>query len=290
MSDTITKREPRPEKVALVADVRERLEAADAVLFTEYRGLNVTELAELRVALAAAGGTYKIYKNTLAKVAANDLNLEIDEFLVGPTGMTFVDGDAAAVAKVLDTYRKEHEVFVIKGGMLGGAIIEPDGIKRLASLPPREQLLAKLAGLMQAPMSQFAGLMAAPLSEMAGLLGAMHQKFGGLMQALIAEGGAAPEAVAEPEPEPAAEAAEDAPADAETPDVEAADAEPAEDAPADAAAEAPTEDAAADPEPAEEPVAEEAPAEESAEETPAEPAEDTAEDAGEETSEEQQEQ
>ena len=289
MSDTITKREPRPEKVALVADVRERLEAADAVLFTEYRGLNVTELAELRVALAAAGGTYKIYKNTLAKVAANDLNLEIDEFLVGPTGMTFVDGDAAAVAKVLDTYRKEHEVFVIKGGMLGGAIIEPDGIKRLASLPPREQLLAKLAGLMQAPMSQFAGLMAAPLNEMAGLLGAMHQKFGGLMQALIAEGGAAPEAAAEPEPEPAAAEATEAEADEAT-DAETAEAEPAEDAPADAAAEAPTEDAAADPEPAEEPAAEEAPAEEPAEETPAEPAEDAAEDTVEDTPEEQQEQ
>lgn len=198
MSDTITETTPKPEKVAIVADVRQRLENADAVLFTEYRGLNVSQLAQLRSALAPVGGTYKIYKNTLARVAARDLKLEINDFLLGPTGMAFVDGDVAAVAKVLDNYRKEHAVFLVKGGILGESIVQSEGVRKLASLPPREQLIAQLGGLVQSPMSKFAGALAAPLNEMAGLLHALPQKFAGLVKALADQGGAG---VAAPESE-----------------------------------------------------------------------------------------
>lgn len=179
-----TGRDPRPEKVAIVADVRGRLEKSDAVLFTEYRGLNVSEMAELRAALSPVGATYKIYKNTLTRVAARDLELDIEDYLLGPTGLTFIDGDPAAVAKVLDGYRKSHEVFVIKGGLLGDVMITSDGVRKLASLPPREELLSKLGGLVQAPMAQMAGALAAPLQELGGLLGAMQQKFAGLLRAL----------------------------------------------------------------------------------------------------------
>lgn len=140
MSDTATERTPKPEKIAIVDDVRQRLESADAVLFTEYRGLNVSELAQLRTALAPAGGTYKIYKNTLARVAARGLNLEIDDFLLGPTGMAFVDGDATAVAKVLDNYRKEHDVFVVKGGILGSPSFHPRASENLLPCLPRNNL------------------------------------------------------------------------------------------------------------------------------------------------------
>ena len=208
MTDTITQRPPKAEKVAIVEDVRQRLESADAILFTEYRGLNVSQLAELRTALAPIGGTYKIYKNTLARVAARELEMELGDFLLGPTGMAFVEGgDTAAVAKVLDNYRKEYEVFVIKGGLLGQVIISEAEVKRLATLPSREQLLAELGGLVQAPMAKLAGSFAAPLNEMAGLLGAMQQKLAGLVRALADKGGATPgaEETEQAEAEPAAE-------------------------------------------------------------------------------------
>ncbi len=237
-TDTLTQRPPKAEKVAIVADVRQRLESADAILFTEYRGLNVSQLAELRTALAPVGGTYKIYKNTLAKVAASELEMELDDFLLGPTGMAFVEGgDAAAVAKVLDNYRKEYEVFVIKGGLLGRAVISEAEIKRLATLPSREQLLSELGGLVQAPMAKLAGSFAAPLNEMAGLLAAMQQKLAGLVRALADKGGAAPAEAesAEAEPEAADASAEDAPAEAEPAEAVAAEGEAA--AEADAAAE-----------------------------------------------------
>lgn len=210
------RRDPRPEKVAIVADVRSRLESSDAVLFTEYRGLNVSEMAELRAALSPVGATYKIYKNTLARVAARELELDIEDYLLGPTGLTFVDGDPATVTKVLDGYKKSHDVFVIKGGLLGDVMVTPDGVKKLASLPSREEMLANLGGLMQAPMAQMAGALAAPLREFGGLLSALQQKFAGLVTALRDQGGAglAAETSAPAETEQA-ESAEAAPAETE---------------------------------------------------------------------------
>lgn len=218
------RREPRPEKAAIVADVRSRLESSDAVLFTEYRGLNVSEMAELRAALSPVGATYKIYKNTLACVAARELELDIEDYLLGPTGLTFVDGDPAAVAKVLDGYKKSHDVFVIKGGLLGDVMVTPEGVKKLASLPSREEMLAKLGGLVQAPMTQMAGALAAPLRELGGLLGALQQKFAGLVTALRDQGGAglAAETSAPAEPEEAE------PEETETEQAESAEAAPSE--------------------------------------------------------------
>lgn len=184
------KSSPSPEKQAVVEDVRQRLSESDAVLFTEYRGLNVSELAELRSALQPAGATYKIFKNTLARVAARELKLEIDEFLTGPTGMVLVkDADTAAVAKLLVEYGKSHEVFAIKGALMDENLLDVDAVKRLAKLPPRDQLLAQLGGIIQSPMSQMAGSLQAPLQEMGGLLGALHQKMAGVLRSLVAQGG-----------------------------------------------------------------------------------------------------
>src|SRR4029077_6551336 len=95
---------PRPEKVAVVDEVKERLSGSDGAVLTEYRGLDVAAISELRRALRQAGGEYKIYKNTLVRFAARDLGLEIDELLTGPTAIAFVDGDAAKVAKALRDY------------------------------------------------------------------------------------------------------------------------------------------------------------------------------------------
>src|ERR1700712_2320007 len=110
---------PRPEKVAVVDEVREHFSSSNAVLLTEYRGLNVAAMATLRRSLRTAGGEYKVYKNTLVRLAARDLGLEIDDLLVGPTGIAFVEGDPVAVAKALRDFGRTNPDLVVKGGVLG---------------------------------------------------------------------------------------------------------------------------------------------------------------------------
>ncbi|HEY5153422.1 MAG TPA: 50S ribosomal protein L10, partial [Acidimicrobiales bacterium] len=117
---------PRPEKVAVVDEVRERFSSSDAALLTEYRGLNVAQMATLRRSLREAGGTYKIYKNTLVRFAARDLGLEIDDLLTGPTAIAFVEGDPVTVAKALRDFAKVNEQLVVKGGILGDALLSAD--------------------------------------------------------------------------------------------------------------------------------------------------------------------
>jgi large subunit ribosomal protein L10 len=177
----VIEREPRPEKVAVVDEVRERMSAASATLLTEYRGLKVSELAELRRQLRAVGGDYKIYKNTLVRFAARDLGLEgVEELLVGPTAVAFVDGDAAAVAKALRDFGRTNPHLVIKGGVLGSKALSADDTRALAELPSREVLLARIAGGLAAPMVQFAGLLQAlPRSMAYGLKALIDQKVAG---------------------------------------------------------------------------------------------------------------
>jgi large subunit ribosomal protein L10 len=245
---------PRPEKVAVVDEVRERLESSSAVLLTEYRGLKVSELAALRRTLSAAGGDYKIYKNTLVRFAVRDLGLEgVEELLVGPTALAFVEGDAAAVAKALRDFSRTNPNLVLKGGVLGSKALSADEARALADLPSREVLLARIAGGLAAPMVQFAGLLQALPRNMAyGLKALIDQKVAG---------GEAPAPAAETEPEaaPAAEADEtpaeapvaEAEASAAETETEAAPAAEADETPAEAAvaeAEAPAAEAEATPE------------------------------------------
>ena len=223
---TETGRPPRPEKVAIVDEVRTRLEGSSAALLTEYRGLKVSELATLRTTLTAAGGDLKIYKNTLVRFAVRDLGIEIDEaMLVGPTAIAFVDGDAAAVAKVLRDYARANPNLVVKGGVLGSSALSAAEARGLADLPSREVLLARLAG----------GL-AAPLAGFAGLLQALPRNLAYGLKALIEKGGAPAAAVGSAPAVDAAPAADAPGAD----DVLA-------DAPAEGAPEAPVGDAPAEP-------------------------------------------
>jgi large subunit ribosomal protein L10 len=152
---------PRPEKVAIVDEVRERLSSAEAAVLTEYRGLNVTLMAQLRRSLREAGGEYTIYKNTLVRFAANDLGLDIDELLTGPTAIAFVDGDPVNVAKALRDFARTNPALVVKGSLLGQKLLDADQTRALADVAPREELLARLAGGLAAPMVQFAGLLQA---------------------------------------------------------------------------------------------------------------------------------
>ena len=209
---------PRSEKVAVVAEVRDRLTRSDAALLTEYRGLDVSAMAELRRSLRTVGGEYKIYKNTLVRLAVREMGLEIDDLLTGPTAIAFVvespdgqPGDAAAVAKALRDYSRTRGELVLKGGVLAGRTLDADGLRALADLPPRPVLLA-----------QVAGAFAAPLAKLAGLLGALPRNFAYGLQALIdrappaaepeTEPPAAAETTDEAEPEPAADEAEPEPA------------------------------------------------------------------------------
>lgn len=222
--------EPRPEKVAVVDEVRERLSASQAALVTEYRGISVSDLQALRRSLRDAGGEYKVYKNTLVRFAARDLGLELDELLTGPTAIAFVPqaegADPVNVAKALKAFGKDNPNLVIKGGVLGERILSADDAKALADVAPREELLARLAGGFAAPMQQ-----------LAGLLQALPRNFAYALQALIAEGGGTPATAGTESPTPDAE--ESAPAEAEADAAQAAD--DTDEAPADAEA-APTEE------------------------------------------------
>jgi large subunit ribosomal protein L10 len=153
---------PRPEKVAVVNEVRSRLEQADAVIVTEYRGLKVKDLAALRRSLAPLGGEYRIFKNTLVRIAADqDVPESFAGLLAGPTALTFVRGDAAAVTKALRDFARANPLMLIKGGLLGRSVLGAEATVALADLPSREVLLARLAGGLAAPMQNLAGLLAA---------------------------------------------------------------------------------------------------------------------------------
>lgn len=202
---------PKPEKVAVVDELKEKFADTDGMILTEYRGLDVSAMAELRHALRRAGGEYKIYKNTLVRLAARDAGLEIEDLLVGPTALAFVgerpdgsDGDVAAVAKALREFSKSNQLLVIKGGVLGDKPLDPDGIKALAELPSREILLAQLAGAFQAPMAKFAGLLSAVPRHFAYALNALIEQRGG--PALIEDRG---------DPETATETPAEMPAEGE---------------------------------------------------------------------------
>ena len=151
---------PRPDKVQAVEEISERLRGATATFVTEYRGLSVGEIQELRSKLRESGGSYKVYKMTLARLAAEEAGAgELREWLGGPTAIAFAD-DPVAVAKALSEFASQHELFVIKGGMLSGEIITPEIVARLADIDSREVLLAKIAGAAKAPLVKMAGMMA----------------------------------------------------------------------------------------------------------------------------------
>ena len=149
-------------KAAVIDDIKTRLESADAAVLTEYRGITVAQIAQLRAALRPAGTDYKIFKNTLAKRAAKDVGLDdLIDSLSGPVAIAFVrkdGGDAVTAAKALRDFARTNENLVLKGGLLGPRQLTTKDIEALADVPPRDQLLARLAGGFQAPLTKAAGL------------------------------------------------------------------------------------------------------------------------------------
>jgi len=208
---------PRPDKVQAVAEIRERFESAEAVFVTEYRGIAVKQMGDLRRRLREAGAEYKVVKMSLARRAVDELGLTgVGDHLVGPTALAFAQDDPVATAKALRDYSKDDENLVIKLGLLADKVLQPEEVGRLADIEPREVLLAKIAGAAKAPLTAVAGMVSSFTRDAAGLFAALLEK---------KESDAPVETDAVPEAD-----------EAEAPEPEASDAESPE---ADAAAEAP---------------------------------------------------
>lgn len=164
------------EKSAVIAEMTENFRKSTATVMTEYRGLTVTQLKELRRALGPTT-TYAVVKNTLSRLAAKAAGVEgLDEMLKGPSAIAFIEGDAVESAKGLKNFAKDNPALVIKGAYMDGKVLSPKEILRLADLESREVLLAKLAGAMNASLSQAVYLLAAPLAKTARALGALQSQ------------------------------------------------------------------------------------------------------------------
>ncbi len=206
----------RPDKAAAVAEIVESFNGAAGAVLTEYRGLTVKQLQDLRRALGE-NANYAVVKNTLTKIAAQEAGVEgFDDLLTGPTAIAFINGDVVEAAKGLRDFAKANPALVIKGGFMDGRALDAKEVAKLADLESREVLMGKLAGAMLASLSQAVYLLNAPLAQAARLAGAL--------QAQRAESAPEPAEPLAGGESPVAEAAE-------TPVAQAPDAEPTEEAP-----------------------------------------------------------
>lgn len=169
----------RSEKVAVVERVRDDLSSNPATLFTEYRGLTVAGLADLRRQLLEAGARYVVVKNTLARIAAREAGYDgLDDILTGPTALAICEQDPVAPAKAMRRFAREHPELVVKGGILEGRVVDAATAERLADLESREELLGRLAGLMYLLLAKPVTLLQAPLTQLARLMSALEEKGG----------------------------------------------------------------------------------------------------------------
>jgi large subunit ribosomal protein L10 len=197
----------RPEKTAVVDEIRTKLDESDAAVLTEYRGLTVTELAQLRGTLRPSGTEYKVFKNSLARRAVEAAGLpELVPMLEGPVAIAFVHGDAVVAAKALRDFGRTNPALVLKGGLLGPRVLSGAEVHSLADIEPRDVLLARLAGGFQAPLVKAAGLFSAFTRNFAyGIKAYVDQR--------VAGGETLPEPVAEAAPVVEVPAADEALAD-----------------------------------------------------------------------------
>jgi large subunit ribosomal protein L10 len=214
----------REEKSATIQEIAAQIEASEAIFAVDYRGISVPQAAELRAKLREADASFRIVKNRLTKLAADQAGEQrLAELLQGPTALTFVRGDTAQAAKAISTFNKEHDVLTYKGGFMDTTSLDAESFKAIALLPSREVLIGQFAGVVASPVTGVVRGLNALIQGLASQLGQIAD------QGLVT-GEAAP-AEAEPTPEPEAEAAEE-PAEAET---------SSDDAEADAADEQPSE-------------------------------------------------
>ena len=210
---------PKPEKVERVAELKARIEGSDALLLTEYRGLTVSEITELRRSLNEGGASFAVVKNTLMRRAASAAGMsELEDLLSGPSAITFVDGDPIAAAKSVVKATKQFPALVLKGAYMDGKLLSADDAKALAELESREVMLSKIAGMLKSEMSRAAAMFQAGQSKFLSLLEAYKEKVPGDATAAEVEDAADTQAEAAPEPEAPEAAAEPAAGDDTTED------------------------------------------------------------------------
>jgi large subunit ribosomal protein L10 len=205
---------PTQDKAAVVAEITERFEKSSAAVLTEYRGLTVAQLTQLRRSLGA-GSSYAVVKNTLTKRAADSVGFsDLTPLLNGPTAIAFIQGDPVDAAKAIRDFARANPLLVVKGGVVEGRTVDAREVTRLADVESREVLLARLAGAMKGNLTKAAGLFQAPLSQVARLAAALQEK-------KAAEAPASSDETPAADAPATAEAAADAAADT-TPDTDAA--------------------------------------------------------------------
>jgi large subunit ribosomal protein L10 len=169
---------PKPEKIALVDEIAEKLETANSVVLCDFKGVNVEEISELRKRCRESGVTFRVIKNTLLVRAAEKVGMDgLDDFFVGPTALAYSE-DYSKPAKILKDFQKEFQKLTLKAGYVDGQVIDEAGVKSLADMPGREELLGMVAGVFQAPISGFARVLNANLQSFANVIDQLAKQKG----------------------------------------------------------------------------------------------------------------
>ncbi len=167
----------REQKEKMVADYVEKMSRSGTLILTDYRGLSVAQITELRQTLRELNGEFQVVKNSLFERALGEAGVAIPtDQLQGPVAVGYCLGDAPPIAKALTDFAKQTEILAIKGAIVGSSILGPEGVKGLADLPPREVVLAQLLGSVQGPMSNLVGTITAPLRELVQVLQARSEQ------------------------------------------------------------------------------------------------------------------
>jgi large subunit ribosomal protein L10 len=173
----VLEKKPRKDKKEVVREIKKRLEEAQAIVLADFRGLNVHEISDLRKRLGEMGIEFRVLKNTLTRRAAHEVGLEeLDRQLEGPTALALSYTDPVAPAKALIAFSREHEFLKIKGGVLQGRVLEAPQVRELAFMPPKVELIARLAGVMQAPIANLVYVLSAPMQGFVTALKAVAEK------------------------------------------------------------------------------------------------------------------
>lgn len=168
---------PKPGKVAAVKEITADLTSTDVYYFVDYRGLTFAEATELRARLSKAGASFKVVKNTLAKIAAADAGIEgIDDLLKGPTAIAYCHGDPVQVAKTIQDFIREKKKAAVRGGKLQRSLLTATDVEKLSALPGREQLIAQLVGTIAAPLSGLANVLNGPIRGLVVVLGQVQEQ------------------------------------------------------------------------------------------------------------------
>ncbi len=169
---------PNPEKATIIEEVKDKINSAKLAILTDFQGMSVAEMTELRKLLRGANTDYKVYKNTLTRLAAEQLGInKIEKYLVGPTALVFgKSDDLVTPAKIIKDFSAKHQHLKIKGGILNKKVISPEDVVSLTNMPPKEILIAMVLGGLQAPVSKLLSVLQAPMREFIGVLKSLAEK------------------------------------------------------------------------------------------------------------------